>query len=166
VLYVTVPQDMMGGWLQVSCSVLQCVAVCCSIFRDCASGYDWRLATDYFTVFISVCCVIVPQDMLGGVLQCVAVCCSVLQCVAVCCSVSGYNERLAAVCCTVLQRVALCFSASEYDGRLTACVYVSVCLCAYVPVCLCVCVSVCLCLRRWVCCYHELCPCLCPCLYL
>ena len=40
---------------QVCCSVLQCVAVCCSVF----------------------------QRVVSSVLQCVAVCCSVLQCVAV-----------------------------------------------------------------------------------
>jgi len=45
----------------VCCSVLQCVAVCCSVLKC-----------------IAVCC---------SALQCVAVCCSVLQCVAVCCSV-------------------------------------------------------------------------------
>jgi len=42
-------------------SLLQCVAVCCSVLQC-----------------VAVCC---------SVLQCVAVCCSLLQCVAVCCSV-------------------------------------------------------------------------------
>ena len=46
----------------VCCSVLQCVAVCCSVLPF--TGYNGRI----------VCC---------SVLQCVAVCCSVLQCVAV-----------------------------------------------------------------------------------
>jgi len=47
--------------------VLQCVAVCCSVFMSPMSNYTYM-----------VCC---------RVLQCVAVRCSVLQCVAVCCSV-------------------------------------------------------------------------------
>jgi len=42
-------------------SVLQCVAMCCSVLQC-----------------VAMCC---------SVLQCIAVCCSVLQCVAVCCSV-------------------------------------------------------------------------------
>jgi len=51
------------------CSVLQCVALCCSVLQ-CGTMYC-------------------------SVLQCVAVCCSVLQCVAVRCSVS----QCVAVCC-------------------------------------------------------------------
>jgi len=55
----------------VHCSVLQCVAVCCSVL-PCV----WSI--------------LVPEGrepaMCCSVLQCVAVCCSVLQCVAVCCS--------------------------------------------------------------------------------
>ena len=46
----------------VSCSELQCVAVCCSVLQ-CAA----------------VCCSLL-------LLQCAALCCSVLQCVAMCCS--------------------------------------------------------------------------------
>ena len=48
----------------VCCSVLQCVAVCCSVLLDLLLFHD------------------------VGVLQCVAVCCSVLQCVAGLASVS------------------------------------------------------------------------------
>jgi len=55
-------------------SVLQCVAVCCSVLQ----------------------CVAVECMYLLSVLQCVAVCCSVLQCVAVCCSVL----QCVAVCCS------------------------------------------------------------------
>jgi len=61
----------------VCCSVLQCVAVCCSVLQQ-----------------VAVCC---------SVLQCVAVCCSKLQCVAVCCS----ELQWVAVCCSVLQCVAV-----------------------------------------------------------
>ena len=45
------------------CSVLQCVAVCCSVLQS--------VGTDYVN---SACC---------SVLQCVAVCCNELQCIAV-----------------------------------------------------------------------------------
>ena len=48
------------------CSVLQCVAVCCSVLH--------KSAMDITDVYLQL-------------LRCVAVCCSVLQCVAVCCSV-------------------------------------------------------------------------------
>ena len=61
------------------CSVLQCVAVCCSVF---------------VIVFWYITCH-------NSVLQCVAVCCSVLQCDAVCCSVL----QCVAVCCSVWQCV-------------------------------------------------------------
>jgi len=57
----------------VRCSVLQCVAVCCSSVLHCAPRFEC------VAVHVAVCC---------SVLQCVAVvCCIVLQCVAVCCSV-------------------------------------------------------------------------------
>ena len=59
------------------CSVLQCVAVRCSVL-------SWIYAeARHIALFqcVAVCC---------SVLQCVAVCCSVLQCVAVCCR--GYAE--------------------------------------------------------------------------
>jgi len=67
-------------------SVLQCVAVHCSV---------WQLFQS--TALDSTQC---------GTWQCVAVCCSVLQCVAVCCSVL----QCVAVCCSVLQCVAVCSS--------------------------------------------------------
>ena len=69
-------------WIRcvVCCSVLQCVAACCSV-------YDARQSTLYREFMDQVC----------GVLQCVAVCCSVLQCVAVC---SGVLQCVAA-CCSV-----------------------------------------------------------------
>jgi len=65
------------------CSVLQCVAVCCSVLQ-CAA----------------VCC---------SVLQCVAVYCSVLQCVAMCCSML----QCGAARCNVLQCAAVCCSDSH-----------------------------------------------------
>ena len=62
-------------------SVLQCVAVCCSVSQCVAVCRS-----------VSQCVESPVCDMLSR--DCVAVCCSVLQCVAVCCS--------------VLQCVALC----------------------------------------------------------
>jgi len=58
-----------------ACSVLQCVAVCCSVLQHTTE-----------------------VGMHSGALHCVAVCCSVLQCDVVCCSVLRY----VAVCCSVL----------------------------------------------------------------
>jgi len=52
----------------VCCSVLQCVAVCCSVLQ-----LEYGLeGSNVSSMFQEVC-----------VLQCVAVCCSVLQCLAV-----------------------------------------------------------------------------------
>jgi len=74
--------------------LLQCVAVCCSVFREsCKSGAS-------------------HQQMQLCVLQCAAVCCSVLQCVAVCCSVL----QCVAVCCIVLQCVVI----SKCDSHVTS----------------------------------------------
>jgi len=74
---------MRGFHLCVCCSVLQCVAVGCSVLR--------------LVQCVAVCC---------SRLQCVAVFCSVLQLVAVCCS----RLRCVAVGCSVLQLmgVGLC----------------------------------------------------------
>jgi len=80
----------------VCCSVLQCVAVCCSMFQG------GNAVEEFVAVYCSVLqCVAVY----GSVSQCVAVwkcsrgvCCSVLQCVAVCCSVL----QCVAVCCSEL----------------------------------------------------------------
>jgi len=74
-------------------SVLQCVAVCCSVLRvpSGATGRgctlaDWLFATSF------------GSEVRCSALQCVAVCCSTLQCVAVRCSVL----QCVAVCCSVL----------------------------------------------------------------
>ena len=83
----------------VRCSVLQCVAVCCSVLQPVRDAL----------------CLILNESCS----QCVAVCCSVLQCVAVCCSVLQpvrdvlcliLNEscsQYVAVHCSVLQCFAL-----------------------------------------------------------
>jgi len=83
-------------------SVLQCVAVCCSV-----DSFNMLLSQQLNSTkllhcigtLVSVCCSVVQRGALccsvvqcgvvcGSVLQCVAVCCSVLQCIAMCCSVS------------------------------------------------------------------------------
>ena len=66
------------------CSVLQCVAVCCSVLLF-ADDYTWHISLHLPSVFIDGTCVS-RSYMCCSVLQCVAVCCSVLQCVAVCSS--------------------------------------------------------------------------------
>jgi len=79
-------------------TVLQCVAVCCSVLQSCVVvSYKTSRLQEFPETIEVLCC---------SVLQCVAVCCSVLQCVAVCyCAV-----YCAAVCCSVLQCVAVCCS--------------------------------------------------------
>jgi len=72
--------------MYVSCSVLQCVAVCCSVLHH---------------LCVAVGCSALQCVAVGcSVLQWVAVCCSALQCVAVCCSVLHY--LCVAVCCSEL----------------------------------------------------------------
>jgi len=69
------------------CSMLQCVAVFCSIScHTLPTPVHCVAESCRATQCVAMCC---------GVWQCVTVCCSVLQCVAVCCTV--------AVCCSVLQ---------------------------------------------------------------
>ena len=80
-------------------TVLQCVAVCCSVLWQrnivhyVAISTIWSLSCRHFLV-------------VNCVLQRVTACCIVLHCVAVCCSVL---QRVAA-CCSVLYHVALCCS--------------------------------------------------------
>ena len=63
--------------MRVWCSVLQCVAVCCSAAMRCS-----------VLQCAAVCCTSVLQrdEVCRSVLQCAALCCSVLQRVAACCS--------------------------------------------------------------------------------
>ena len=63
------------------CSVLQCVAVCCSVLRK------WTQIIRVVCCSVSQCVAVCCTNRLRSYLLCVAVCCSVLQCVAVCCSV-------------------------------------------------------------------------------
>jgi len=96
------------GQVAVCCSVLQCVAVCCSVCSVMRCVAVCCSALQCVAV-CAVCC---------SVLQNVAECCRVLQSVAVCCSVlqqgNHTHPRLilsrmrAAVCCSVWQCVAVC----------------------------------------------------------
>jgi len=74
----------MSGELAVCCSVLQCVAVCCSVQCLTMTTHVTELFGGQMSSELDVCC---------SVLQCVAVRCSALQCVAVFCSVlQCYND--------------------------------------------------------------------------
>jgi len=71
----------------VCCSVLQCVAVCCSVrLESLVSASDALVSTSEAEMMRYV--------SRYSVLQCVAVCCSVLQCVAACCSVRLESPHL------------------------------------------------------------------------
>ena len=96
----------------VRCSVLHCVAVCCSVGVTIVQVLQC----------VAMCC---------SVLQCVAVCCIVLQCVAVCCSVL----QCVAVCCSVLQcRRYYRAGLSSYTNSLSfACARAYACSRARVP---------------------------------
>jgi len=73
------------------CSVLQCVAVCCSVLLCFFDSTDTEVSHESF---LSV-----------AVLQCVAVCCCALQCFALSCIVL----QCLAVSCSVLQCIAVFF---------------------------------------------------------
>jgi len=69
-------------------NVLQCVAVCCSVFAVCCSVHSRQNANPALKV-CAICGMAliregVTHTLCCSVLQCVAVCCSLLQCVAVC----------------------------------------------------------------------------------
>ena len=112
------------------CSVLQCTAVCCGVFRWPVGG-----AREHRPPVAVRCSVLQCVAMCCSVLQCVAACCSVLQCVAVYCSVSQsvavylfvQQECIVSllhgvavccnVCCSVLQCVAVCCSVPAGGAR-------------------------------------------------
>ena len=86
------------------CSVLQCVAVRCSVLQCCN-----------VLQCVAVCCrgvcVFDVDDMIYScsVLQCVAMCCRVLQCVAFCCSELQRVAVLQKVCVNDVQDVTYSF---------------------------------------------------------
>jgi len=129
----------------VYCSVLQCVAIVLQLFCDCrASLARLDLFVSYSVLqCVAVCCSVL--QFIAAVLQCVAVvlqlccdcgaacasfnllmsalaCCSVLQCVCVCCScVAGCCSECQCVpheCFITLQRVAVCFSVLQLRCRV------------------------------------------------
>jgi len=81
---------------QVRGFILQCVAVCCSVWQ-CVEGCASPL------VFPIRCVGLYCSE-----LQCVAVCCSVLQCGEVCVLPLVFPIRLVGLYCSVLQCVAVC----------------------------------------------------------
>ena len=78
-----------------SCSVVQCVAVCCSAMVVCLCKNGVCIAAIVCGQGVAVRC---------SVLQCIVLRCSVLQCVTVRCSVL----QCVAVHCSALQCVAVC----------------------------------------------------------
>ena len=87
------------------CSVLRCVAVCCSMHgskSEVVPGGQMRSAPPC-TVVCRIVLLCVAVCCSCGVSLSVAVCRSVLQCVPVCRTVL----LCVAVCCSVLQRVAV-----------------------------------------------------------
>jgi len=105
-------------------SVLQCVAVCCSVCQSIRVETRWVCCS--VLQGVRVCC---------SVLQCVAVSCSVLQCLAILNVPSSWAIhtspdtksvlQCAAVCCSVLQCVAVCWvccSVRQCVARVLQCV--------------------------------------------
>jgi len=78
---------------QMCCSVLQCVAACCSVLQR-PNAISCTVIIFHVGVYIT--CLLYRA-------RCVAVCCSVLQRVGACCSMLQY----VAVCCSALQCVAV-----------------------------------------------------------
>ena len=113
------------------CSVLHCVAVCCSCTFT-------RAHARYLSHLPALSPVLSRSAAAAGcVLQCFAVCCSVMQSVAVCCSVL----QCVAVCRSVLQCVAVSCSRSlalshlsPLSPLLSVCRFSCWCLDAYCEV--------------------------------
>ena len=124
-------------FLQVCCSVLQCVAVCCIVLQcdseylqcadDSAPLFSCRRDAVWCSVLqrVAVCCSMLAMRSLYLLRSFLWVCCIVLQRVAACCSVFPFVSnaqpvqptfilagvlQCRAVCCSVLWKVALCCS--------------------------------------------------------
>jgi len=101
----------------VCCSVLQCVAVRCSVLHTAKDTSP--VAARHPLQCAAVCC---------SVLQCVAVCCSVLQCIAVCCRVLhtakdtspdegvARAERGECVCLSMCLSLCVCLPGADDGG--------------------------------------------------
>jgi len=74
-----------GSMFAARCSVLLCVAACCSVLQ-CVAVQDLALA-DLAQLQRTTSKRLATNDAPASVLQCVAVCCGVLQCSKVSCSV-------------------------------------------------------------------------------
>ena len=132
------------------CSVLQCVAVCCSVLQsdEYAVHHHVQLLGQRLCVavccsvsqFVAVCCsqlnmlfIIMFSFMTNVcVLQCVAVCCSVLQSVeyAVHHHVQLHSQRVyVAVCCSVLQQVLQSAEMPSFTFMANVCVLQCVAKC-------------------------------------
>jgi len=133
-LAIIVVQRVCCGLLQhvvVYYSMLQYVAVCCSIFQ-CACAYVRNTSCDGSRIVsvlqcVAECC---------GVLQCVVVCCSMLQWVAVCLHIRAQlilrwwsHSECVAVCRRLLKCFAVSYSVMQY---VAASCSVLQCACTYV----------------------------------
>jgi len=140
----------------VCCSVLQCVAVCCSVLQwksrtkcaVCCSVLQWKSQTK-----CAVCCSVllfVPVRHIYihirvcvavCVLQCVAVCYSVLQCVAVCCSETYIYPYIHAHIHTLVHIEKMSRECSKISDEMRS-VLQRVAVCCSVLQCVAVCCSV------------------------
>jgi len=93
--------------IYVRCSVLQRVAVCCSV-EHCLVLYC------VFNIYL---------------LQCVAVCCSVFLCFAVLSVVWSCTAFSTYVCCSVLQWVAVCCSVVQFEASFGSCTVFEIYVC-------------------------------------
>jgi hypothetical protein len=94
-------------WMR--CSVVQCVAVCCSVLHVAQCIYECVAAWCSVLQCVAVCWSVL--HVARCIHECVAVWCSVVQCVA--CSTMHLWMRCSvmqwvALCCIVLQCVAVC----------------------------------------------------------
>jgi len=114
------------------CSVLQCVAVCCSQNRADGILPPWiELACCNVLQCVAVCCSVLHPEQSrwncatlnrASVLQCVAVCCSVLQSEPSRWNCATLNRasvlQYVAMFCSVLQYVAVCCSRNRANDIL------------------------------------------------
>jgi len=127
----------------VSCSVLQCAAVCCSVWQCVAvSGSELQFVSPY-------------REYGTWLIGCVAVCCSVWQCVEVRLTFSRIWYMIYSVCCTALQCVAVCCNTLLCVAVCCSVWHVNTYMCklmhwsmhsyVHARVCVCVCVCCCVC---------------------
>jgi len=116
----------------VCCSVLQCVAVCCSVSQSAccsvlqcvavttrtnhntADSQQWRAAVCCSMLQLACCSVLPCVAVCCSVLPCVAVCCSVLQCVAVYCSYNTNKPHR----CRWYVHISICIKPTIFQQQL------------------------------------------------